>query len=187
MPTQKTVTVYKFSELSPAAKKVAIEKWREMESENLDASRITEMFQERLKEVGLPSKTVEWSLGYTQSDGVWFYGPMKLDDYLKKNNLTTKYKDLLANHRYDINLQISRAGREHMELDMQVQAELTPEQEASSTKLYEHIKDHIKDFAKKLMKDGYEEIEYLTSEEVALEALQEDDHDFEESGRLSRI
>ena len=186
MPTQRTVTVYKFSELSPAAKKVAIEKWREVEHENLEPSRITESFEERLKEVGLPHKTVEWSLGHVQGDGVWFYGPMKLTEYLKKNKLAGKYK-ILSEVADDITVQIERAGRDHMNFDMQVYGDLTPEQKAASEKLYEHIKEHIKDFSDELQKDGYTEIDYLTSEEVAKEALEEDDLDFEESGRRSRV
>ncbi len=96
MPREVTVLHYKFEELDAAAKKRAVEKMQQMINEDFhyETQSITESFNERLKELGLPhgaldgesrgktryardeEGTVEWSLSCCQGDGVAFYGPI---------------------------------------------------------------------------------------------------------------
>jgi hypothetical protein len=93
-------TVYTFDELSEDAKKKAVEKARQNEYEDFSwqSECITEIFDEKLKELGYPhgqghgksrrerdaSGTVEWSLSNCQGDGVAFYGPIDLDIVSKR-------------------------------------------------------------------------------------------------------
>jgi hypothetical protein len=75
----------RFEELSPRAKKHAIEKFQQYEREDFDPRILNDLFKERLEEVGLPSDDIRWSLNYTQGDGVAFYGQIDIKDYLAKN------------------------------------------------------------------------------------------------------
>lgn len=87
---------YKFEELSPTAKKRAIEKFQQYAHEDFDVKQLTETFKERLDEVGLPSDDIRWSLSYSQGDGVGFSGHIDIKDYLKKNKLSKDYASLFA-------------------------------------------------------------------------------------------
>jgi hypothetical protein len=183
--------VYTFSELSPAAQKKAIEKWRKIASENFDATMLTENFQQILEEKGLPDKDIRWSLSSSQGDGVAFYGTFDIVEYIKKNKLTTKYKDLMKVLPYNFTSQISRRGSHHydhyntMEVDIAGEGdyEMTPAQEALLKQLHDHIAKDIVEVSKKLEKIGYDEIEYQQSEEQAREYLGQDDDEFDESGK----
>ncbi|HYX21705.1 MAG TPA: hypothetical protein VFA98_12745 [Thermoanaerobaculia bacterium] len=87
---------YKFEELSPRAKKRAIEKFQEWAHNDIDTKQLTDTFKERLEEVGLPSHNISWSLGYTQGDGVSFGGSFEIREYLEKNNLVRDYASLYS-------------------------------------------------------------------------------------------
>jgi hypothetical protein len=89
---------YKFDELSPEAKKRAIEKWREKgwDWDDFDTTQLTEVFEARLEELGLPNENVHWSLISAQGDGVSFEGKIDIQEYLKKHNLLRKYASLFA-------------------------------------------------------------------------------------------
>ena len=88
---QEVINIYTFDELSDAAKKVAVENWRDARAADNwhETEMITEDFCTRLREAGLPggngkkandkTGTVEWSLSNCQGDGVAFYGPIDLD------------------------------------------------------------------------------------------------------------
>jgi hypothetical protein len=191
MPTQRTVTVYKFSELNPKAQKQAIEDYQRVQGENFDSKRLTENFAERLDEVGLPSKKVNWSLSSSQGDGVAFYGLINLREYVKKNDLTAKYKPI-EGHFMDTSTSIEQKGSHHynhansMKLEMEAPEDLTPGEQALFKQLHDHIEEHIKSLSRELEKIGYSEIEYESSEEVAREALSEDEVDFDKDGHRSR-
>lgn len=189
MPSTKTVTVYKFEELSPTVQKKLIEKWQRDAHEFFEASTLTDSFKQSLEEVGLPSDDVNWSLSYSQGDGVGFYGNFSIGEYLKKNKLTAKFKGLKPLiDGMDINASLGRRSHHYnhwnnMTVDLEVQGDVTPEQEKLLKQLDEHIQEHVKAFSKQLEKEGYQEIEYQTSEEQARESLTNDDLDYDQNGR----
>ncbi len=89
---------YKFDELSPEAKKRAIEQWREKgwAWDQSDTETLTEEFKNDLESLGLPHDNVHWQLSYAQGDGVAFEGQINVKEYLKKNNLLRDYASLFA-------------------------------------------------------------------------------------------
>ena len=190
MPKIREIQVYSFSELSPAAQKKAIEKWQRLEHENLDSDRITEMFKERLEEKGLPSKDINWSLSSSQGDGVAFYGTLSTTKYVEKNNLKKKYQSI-AGLFMDINASIEPVGGRRyshansMKLEMDVESsssDLTPAQTKLLRELHDHIADDIKKTSREFEKDGYKEIEYMTSEENAKETIEANEYEYDVNG-----
>lgn len=92
---------YKFGELSPRAQKHAIEYFQKLQYEDLDTRFLTEQFEEKLDELGLPSDKISWSLSWSQGDGVVFPGRFDVKEYLEKNNLRDAYASLFVPSYFD--------------------------------------------------------------------------------------
>lgn len=187
MPIKREIYVYQFDELSPKAKARAIEAYREIAWEDIDSQMITDNFQERLDELGLPSDNVRWRLVYSQADGVAFYGAFDIEGYLTANKLLTEFGALRALDP-PLYAKIEKAGPhmyDHwntMRVSLEPQTDLTPKSAALLTKLEKHIAQHIKDVSRELQKIGYEEIEYRTSDEAIAEVLQNNEYKFDAEG-----
>lgn len=69
-----TINLYSFDELSESAKRIAIENWRARGDFQIETMQINERFREILDEKGYPIDNIEWSLSFSQGDGVAFYG-----------------------------------------------------------------------------------------------------------------
>lgn len=94
-------TSWSFSELSPEAKKRAIEDYRQENEENLfdqdDAHHLTELFETDLQDhYGLGPMKANWSLGYCQGDGVCFHGHVDLETFLKAERKKKRFGDLIG-------------------------------------------------------------------------------------------
>ena len=83
-----SVKLYNIKELKPDSRAVAVEYLRTNDYFGAGEHEITNAFKETLKEYGLPTETVEWSLGWCQGDGVAFYGDIDIKKLLVK---TGKY------------------------------------------------------------------------------------------------
>jgi hypothetical protein len=78
------IQIFKLNDLSPSAKKNAIENYRDLFHkygyEIRDSLRY--FFSEMLKEHGLPDEDIRWSLSYSQGDGMAFYGNIEFEKLL---------------------------------------------------------------------------------------------------------
>lgn len=204
MPRVDTVrtVVYKFSELSPTSQQKAIDKWCQQESENLDIQPITDMFREYLDSMGYEgADRLEWSLAHCQGDGVAFYGHITGDN-LKKvigrlfPGKAHKNDRAILNKMVDEGLIDARINTTSFSnhyshwntMDVVVDAyhNQTVRREGLINALQEAMGEDVKTISRKLEKDGYEEIEYLTSEEQAQEYFTSEGVEFREDGRLYR-
>ena len=76
----KEIKVFKFEELSEEAKEVA-RNWYKGCMDNdfyFETEHIKEDFQYELEKLGYPTNKIEFSLSYSQGDGVAFYGHIDL-------------------------------------------------------------------------------------------------------------
>jgi hypothetical protein len=191
MPTQRTIKVYKFDELSPKAKSRVMEKFRQYLLEDYDNDRLNESFAEQLDEVGLPSKKIYWSLSHSQGDGVAFYGHVDLDDYLEKNRLKSKYAGLYEDGlNFNLWFEIRQKGTGHyhhyntMTVDLYPRGQdPTPKQEKLIDSLREHVQDQIQDLSRKFEGQGYDDIAYTASDENVIDFIEANEYDFDEDGR----
>ena len=81
MSSTKTITTYKFEELSERAKEKVRSWW--IAIDDVTSSNLHQMFIQRLFEAGYPTNDVQFSLGHCQGDGVAFYTsdrPVNLKD-----------------------------------------------------------------------------------------------------------
>jgi hypothetical protein len=84
MPRKHEELVYTFEELSDAAKKKALDYYRDLQHEHFDSRDLTDQFKSILKERGFTDRVeVGWSLGHCQGDGVAFWGRIDLKDFFK--------------------------------------------------------------------------------------------------------
>lgn len=83
MPEERAIEVYTFKELSETPQEIALGKIAEQIQYWRNDS-LYEQFADKLREWGFPTEKIEWSLGYSQGDGVAFYGPVDVETYCKK-------------------------------------------------------------------------------------------------------
>lgn len=92
---------YTFQELSEAAKDRAIEDYTEQHRESLfdqhDSESLSDFFKQDLAEHYHLGDNLEvgWSLGYSQGDGVCFWGPVDLEGFLRAERKITVFGDLI--------------------------------------------------------------------------------------------
>jgi hypothetical protein len=191
VPTIRQVTVYKFDELSPRAKKKAIEKAQGYLNENIDTDFITNDFKEALKEYGLPHKDIRWRLSNSQGDGVAFYGRIDLEAYIVKNKLKQKFSgiaSLIDAGEVDIVIEKHRGFHmydHHNTMVVGMDASgVTKKQSELLDELTEDIKERIKDVSRHFEKSGYALIESETSEEAAKDFIEGNDYEFDVNGNL---
>lgn len=204
MPKKREIEVYEFNELSDEAKKRAIEHYRPHAWISHDSGWLSDQFKMDLETLGLPNEDVRWSLGYSQGDGVAFYGLIDLKAYLAapmtaygkegrtgakswspRGGVSEKRKFLPLVGKVDLTLKKDNPHYDHwnsMGLYEDVNEDLSPAEDALLNKLMEFVNKHIKDVSKEMEKIGYSEIEYQTSDEAIGDFLQANEFEFDEDG-----
>ncbi len=196
MPEQRTTTttIYTYDELDDSAKDRAREiigSWNaEWEGDNL-----TDYFAEFLAEQGFPSDKIEYSLGYSQGDGVAFYGSIDLDVWFAANSRKTYYRTLRnynpwaridsnswSNHYSHSNTMDVIAGSEY---DYSTNPLVGEKREASLAELRDELEESVRDMSHKLEKLGYESIEYCYSDEAVRENCEANEYRFTEEGEVA--
>lgn len=190
------IQVYKFDELSPAAKETAIQNEREtiqIHDQEHISSCVNDRFKERLEELGLPTEDIRWRLSYSQGDGVAFYGSVDPAMFIEKNNLGDKFP-VLAKHleNADPILKINKRPEfnhydhwntmvieEDIESDGPV-ADINIKREWSL--FLGHVIDAMRETSKKLDDEGYKMIVDMTSDEWITQTLQDRDDDYTPDG-----
>lgn len=211
---KEVVNLYKFEELSDKAKQNAIKHYRESMDWQIISESITEKFTEKLSAIGYPTDDLEWSLSYSQGDGVAFYGEVDMDKVI--NRLEHKGYDL----NYDLYRAINNKGLtitariyrnsfgyhyshyntmevevdgdsievmvEYLYGDLDENEYIDKHDEIYDflLKLKGYIHNDIKDVSKELEKEGYSDIEYYSSDEAIAEILIANEYKFTEDGMM---
>lgn len=211
---KEVVNLYKFEELSDEAKQNAIKHYRESMDWQIISESITEKFTEKLSAIGYPTDDLEWSLSYSQGDGVAFYGEVDMDKVI--NRLEHKGYDL----NYDLYRAINNKGltitariyrnsfgyhySHYNTMEVEVDGdsiEVMVEYLYGDLDENEYIDKHdeiydfllklkgcihndIKDVSKELEKEGYSDIEYYSSDEAIAEILIANEYKFTEDGMM---
>lgn len=188
--------VYQYDELSPKAQAKAREWWVDLDNAYFDSSLITELYQRELEELGYPTDNIEWSLGYSQGDGMAFYGTIDLDAWTKATKTRSKFKALRdKDGRWMVSAELSKNsyGWHYSHWNtMDVEVQWTPEdyskdptakQSEAMNALYAALKEHVQDTSRRLERLGYDEIEYQQSDEVVAETLIVNEYEFTEDGK----
>ena len=184
-----------FERLSKAAKARAIEKARDFLREDLCCDHITELFHEHLSEHGFPDMELSWSLSYCQGDGVAFKGPIDMDELAKHEPYIVEQLArgvLLGVNPDDWNWsgKIEQHGNYthwnsmDVELDWRIDNDewYGDATQAIADAIRDHIAERCKQLSREMEKIGYDEIEYETSEEHAIDMIEANDWRFDRDG-----
>jgi hydroxyacyl-ACP dehydratase HTD2-like protein with hotdog domain len=107
---QAKVNLYSVNELTGKAKDKAIEAGREWHNATFDSAEMTEQLKEYAHEKhGVKADDVNWSISFSQGDGVAFYGTIDLDELAKKHENVKKLVDAAA--EIDVTLSVTSEGR----------------------------------------------------------------------------
>jgi len=180
--------IYQFSELSESAKKTALNNWIELERDNYDLSdNIHYEFKEfYLNDYGLKYFELRYSLGYSQGDGVAFYGKTyELTEMIKKLDIDTTL-DVPA-----LELEIEHvSGLYNYDHYNTMEFTLSSDQDLNDTQIKElqrvenKICAGLKELSRKLEKVGYSIIEYNLSEENAQASIEANEYEYLENGEM---
>jgi hypothetical protein len=187
------IQLYKFDELSEAAKQTAIEKER-----NSEDYFFMEFFKddamEKINEAGFKGNVkLQYGLSYSQGDGLSF----SCQYFDKMNDLFTevlgpgkqKTIDCLINNiSFDL-----KANNGHYcyasksDIDLELDNYYVKSQnniDLVINKVREKLEDLYIDLCRELEKQGYSEIEFQNSDECISENLINNDYDFTENGKM---
>ena len=188
-----------FKRLSKAARARAIENTRDFLREDLCCEHITELFREHLSEHGFPDMELSWSLSYCQGDGVAFKGPIDMDELAKHEPYIVEQlargvllginpDDWEWSGKIEQHGHYSHWNSMDVELEWALMWEEETEHAKSLTEICRAIRAHIAERCKQLSREmekmGYDEIEYQTSEEHAIETIEDNDWRFDRDGDL---
>lgn len=217
MPRKHEELVYTFEELSSKAKKEALDYYRNLQHEYFDSENLTDQLKNILEERGFTDKVeLGWSLGYSQGDGVAFWGDIDLKnffDWIRKRE-HPEYSDRMKGAlRFSalapyVKVTVLHQGRYYHWNSMEVNLlydsdelksasvkrigpkEWTPRGTQDITGLipeFEKFMDQwVKDTSKELEKYGYAEIEYQTSDTYLEEFIEANGLEFHEDGKPFR-
>lgn len=180
---------FEYKELSDDAKKKAreqVEKWEAEDTFVCDM--ITEDFKYYLEERGLPQE-VQWSLGYSQGDGVAFHGQLDVKKYTEFYNLRewgpledmlyVKIEDRgIHYHHWNSMVVEHEIHGDFMETEHPAAWWLSRHED----EFIEHVKSTIKEVSRELEKRGYAEFEYRHTDEYLEETITNNDWLFDEEG-----
>jgi hypothetical protein len=192
----KQIQVYKFDELEKPIQEKIIERTRNQEYECLDLEFWCDDVKERLEQMGFKDIELHYSLGYCQGDGFCFEGKLDLKKYLNQDIcMWLKYRKLLNIFCY---CGIKKTGHNYCHsktTDVYVEPEIDrysatnkkeikqcDEMEALADEFQAYLESLKEELCKKFEKEGYEEIEYRTSEAVIKEYIIDDNLVFDETG-----
>jgi len=189
MPTERTttITVYKFDELDDSAQEHALDKWREAEDYSYMSECINADFEEYLTERGLPTDNLEWSVSWSQGDGVSFSGTIDVEKFLRFHKRWAAYRMLWnfepqaqiakgSHHGYYISVEASCAYD-----DME---NWTAKHDAKEAELQEELQEHVYEIAQDMYYRAQREMEYQMSDEVITDTLINLDYEFDAEGNM---
>lgn len=168
----KTINLYEYSELSPEAKKKALDNWNEHNDDPLMQSHMINLLKEKLDERGIKyddSIDVRYSLSYCQGDGFMFLGTFewkKYTVYISHNN--SRYY-----HSKTASIEIHETDN----LGFDIGDDYEP-------KVYDELETIYHAICKEMEQAGYNHIEWTMSEEYFLDACEANLYTFREDGTI---
>jgi len=188
MKTVKT-KVYQFKELSDEAKEKAIEDFRKKQWEFGEYLHFFgEYCQEQAKERGFNDIELQYSLSWSQGDGLSFKCEnFDIEKFVNKH--VPKEKKMLKRALIDyLFVKITGntghycyASKSDIDLYMDASTE-TPNIDKYVETLRIHLEDEYLSLCKELEKSGYDEIEYQDSDKAIIETIEANEYEFEEDG-----
>lgn len=189
MRTQE-IKLFDINELSEEAQSKAVEYLQGQNYFGADEREISEQFEEKLKEYGLPADNIEWSLGYCQGDGVAFYGDIDVEKLLKAIGEYGKYGYLVRRYTPDIVLTRNSYGYHYSHYNTMDIVEGVAGLEIRETdrtkwkELTDLIELRVRSVSRELEKKGYEIIEAHGEKDHIIEHAEINEMEFREDGRL---
>jgi hypothetical protein len=200
MSREITVQVYQFEELSDKAKEKAREWFKDKVLNNdfqHETDSITESFEEKLEEYGYPTDNVNWSLSYSQGDGMAFYGRIdtleKVAERLLDERKLKRFKTLVnAGLELILNIKRNSYGSHYSHYNtMYIDSDIYPsficngnykKIEKFCEEFIELIIKDVKSVSKELEASGYKQIEYYYSNEYVDQEIIGNEYEFTEEG-----
>jgi hypothetical protein len=186
------IKLYSFEELSKEAQEKALNKWNE-NGDSVYMDFFYENCVEEAKEHGFVNPVINYSLSYSQGDGLSF----KADGY---NNLEALFIETLGQGKEKTAKLLAdncrlicqgNTGRyaysSSSDIDLYFDANTNTNNKNINSAVNEALKsltDIYLALCKKLEKQGYDEIEYQQSEESFKETCQANDYTFEVNGNM---
>ena len=206
------IKVFSFTELTEGAKKRAVEQFRGKYSDRLfdevDCEILSEWFTERLSELGYEDMGVFWSLSHCQCDGMRFEGELSQENLIEiaKRLMTDEELELFNEFIHNFSIWGKVEGTTHhyyhyntmrltIESDFDDMSKEEYEEEYDDEfyelfkvlleDFYKDIKEDIKETSKRLEREGYEHIEYHSTDEYIIDLLENNEHiEFYEDGTV---
>ena len=187
-----TITVYAYAKLSEGAKNRAREAVRNDLFDcdwNFVQESINDEFTLYLEERGLPTDRLEWSLSYSQGDGVVFCGYVDVKKYMEFYKLS-EWGPLHDVASATVDTRRFGPGIGRIEVAVELDEEGLEAHEAGwwmskhFKEFEEHIKSTIKDVEHELMRIGYAEIEFRSSDEYVVDHIEATDVKFFDDGAI---
>lgn len=182
--------VYKFNELSEEAKKVAIEEERRSYMEYGEPLYMFDDYcKEKAKEYGFYDCKFQWSLSYSQGDGLSFSGSIDADDLIKmampnlkksiacaiSKNIVIEIKGNTAHYSYaaksDVDVWLE-ANKDYPHIDDIVH------------ELRTYLKELYMQLCRELEKDGYSWIEEEDKDERIIERIEANEWEYTKNGKV---
>lgn len=193
----KEYKVFKFEELAPDVQEKVIQKQREWTYENMDLDFFKEDAERRIENEGFENVKVYFDLSYSQGSGLCFEGSLNWDKFLQRNphHYSEFKKGLKFLKELYISVCIKHSGNYYHSNSVSINVDIgdfpdniTEKQSKRIEELQEQIERVITDLkdelCKELEKQGYDEIEYQTSEQNVKEMIEVNDYRFDEDGKV---
>lgn len=185
----KETSVYKFNELSEEAKQVAKSWWLESREAEFFSNDCYMFLKEDFE---ITELTIDYSLGYSQGDGLCMYG--KLSTYndnffdIITEGLTERQKELFKEEIQSINFvkfnyYYSHSKTIHIELEYDSEESITDEVNTIMQIVFQNVCSWYSKKCDELEKQGYAYF-YEISDEDMNECCEANDYEFTEEGKL---
>ncbi len=202
MVKTKEINVYEFDELSDKIQEKVIQRFVEQEFEYMNLDFFEEFAKDYIEEKGFEDIEIQYSLSYSQGDGFSFEGTSSNNVKFLRENFGEKFV-ILATSYYvdDLVISVNRSSHQSVHsnsvyFDISINyisddgSDYTAyDKEISKlSELVSELEDKgayfLEDICKKLEKDGYSEIEQMTSEETIKENIEVNEYEFDIEGNL---
>lgn len=192
----KTYVVYNYDELSPEAKKKAIEWAQEfLREDNFYFEDVQDTWREKLEKFGFTDVKISFSGFWSQGDGASFTANCDILKFIEATKQKKYYSKLLYQVKknnldmYGSSINISRHYCHENTVKGQIDFEYHDDRNLELSKLENELTDCLTDFIRTESKKIYRELESAyyayTNEESAIDCIQANEYTFLESGKRS--
>ena len=183
----KTITVYEFKDLDKEARDYAKSKYYEFEDYSFLTYDLTESLKDKApywKDINL-----QYSLSYSQGDGLSFSGELDIDLFLKTKMPQIKRMKVMKEFIYKIYSTGNRghytyASRNDVDIDFNYQTGKEYKRlEKQAFYILDAVRDDYLALCKKLEKEGYEILEYRMDDDEFQEHCEANNYEFDVNGK----